>query len=154
MIIETILHVNKCILETLNKSSETTGRTRTFIIMLLMQRVMSDNQKMLKSYSRIRYQERDKKDNWHRLHIILNEYEYEYYQDMRKFYKMSISFILAYAIRRYLDNIVNKLLNSNNNTDNYHFRNYVFVKETIDEVTCWRIYWGIPQKLPGIITSQ
>ena len=65
-----------------------------------MQRVMSDNQKMLKSCSRVKYQERDVKENWHRLHIIMNEYEYEYYFDMRKFFKMSVSFILAYAVMK------------------------------------------------------
>ena len=43
MIIESTIHVHKSILEMLNKSAEITGRTRTSIIKLLMQRVMSDN---------------------------------------------------------------------------------------------------------------
>ena len=153
MIIESTIHVHKSILEVLNKSAETTGRTRTSIIKFLMQRVMGNNQKMLKSYSRVRYQERDVKENWHRLHIVMNEYEYEYYFDMRKFYKMSVSFILAYAVKRYLDEIVNELLDRNIRTDKYYFRNYIFMKETIDGITCWRIYWGIPQKLPDIISA-
>ena len=152
MIIETTVHVHNSILEMLNRSAEITGRARTSIIKLLMQRVMKNNQKMLKSYSVIRYQERDVKENWHRLHIILNEYEYEYYLDMRKFYKMSVSFILAYAVRRFLNEVVSELLDRNNNTDKYNFRNYIFMKETIDGVTCWRIYWGIPQMLPNIMS--
>ena len=150
MSIETTLHVHKSTLEMLNEKAEKTGRTITSIIKLLMKRIMNDNQKMLKSYSRIKYQERDVKDNWHRLHIILNEDEYEYYQDVRKFYKMSISFILAYAVRRYLNEVVNKLLDRNNFTDKYYFKDYIFVKKTIDGVICWQIYWGIPQKLHTI----
>ena len=153
MIIESTIHVHKRILEMLNKSAETTGRTRTFIIKLLMQRVMSDNKKMVKSHSRIRYQVRDVKENWHNLHICMNEYEYEYYLDMRKFYKMSVSFILAYAARRYLDDIVNKLLDNSINTDNNSYRNYIFVNETMDGITCWKIYWGIPQKLKTIMST-
>ena len=143
MAIDTTLHVHKSILETLNKSAEASGRARTLIIKLLMQRVMNNSQKMIKSYSRIQYQGRDVKDNWHRLHIALNECEYEYYLDMRKFYKMSVSFILAYAVRRYLNEIINKLMDKNFNGDNYLYKNYVFMKFTIDEIICWRIYWGI-----------
>ncbi len=148
MLIESTIHIHKSILEMLNRGSEITGGSRTFIIKLLMQRVMSNNQQMLKSHSRIKYQARDNKENWYRLHVVINEYEYEYYLDMRKFYKMSVSFILAYAVRRYLDEILSELLNRNKNTDNYFYKNYIFVNRTIDGITCWQIYWGIPQKLP------
>ena len=153
MLIETTVHIHSRILEMLNKRAEITGKSRTFIIKLLMQRVMSDNQKMIKSYSRVKYQERDVKENWHRLHVSMNEYEYEYYLDMRKFYKMFVSFILAYAVMRYLDEVVRELAKRRISTDNYPFRNYILTKETIDEVICWQIYWGIPQKPPGIIST-
>jgi hypothetical protein len=150
MLIETTMHVHKSILEMLEKSSETTGRARTYMIKLLMQRVMRDNQKLLKSYSIIKYQERDLKENWHRIHIILNEYEYEYFLDMRKFFKMSVSFILAYAVMRYLDEVMNELLKKNINADNYHYINYVFIKETVYGIVCWKIYWGIPTHLTAL----
>ena len=63
MVIEMTVHVHKSILEKLNRNAEITGRTRTYIIKLLMQKVMNDNQKMLKSHSVIKYQERDVKEN-------------------------------------------------------------------------------------------
>ena len=150
MLIETTIHIHKNILELLNYGAAMTSRNRTFIIKLLMQRVMSNNQRMLESYYRIKYQARDERENWYRLHLVLNEYEYEYYLDMRKFFKMSVSFILAYAVRRYLDEIINELLHGSNNTDNYCYRNYIFIKKTIDEIICWEIYWGIPKKLTGL----
>jgi hypothetical protein len=143
MLIETTLHVNKGILEMINEYAEKTRRSRTFIIKILMQRVMNDNQRMLKSYSRIKYQERDEKENWYRVHLVLNEYEYEYYLDMRKFFKMSVSYILAYAVLRYLD----ELLDRNINTDNYSYKNYVFIMKTVDGTILWQIYWGIPPQL-------
>jgi hypothetical protein len=147
MLIETTMHVHIDIMKTLNNGADATGRGLTSIIKLLMQRVMEDNKKLLKSYSRVKYQERDEKENWNRIHIVLNEYEYEYYLDMRKFYKMSVSFILAFAVMRYLNEIVNELLDRNKNTDNYFYRNYIFIKETVDGIVCWQIYWGIPIKL-------
>lgn len=150
MIIETTIHVHKSTLTVLDKISETNRRSRTFMIKLLMQRMMRDNKKMIKSYSRIKYQKRDCKDNWHRIHLGMSEYEYEYYLDMRKFYKMSVSFILAYAVRKYINEIANELLNGNKNTDNYLYRNYIFLRTTMNKTICWQIYWGIPQMIPSI----
>jgi hypothetical protein len=150
MLIESTVHMHKSTLEMLERGAETTGRARTFIIKVLMQRMMSNNQHMIKSHSRIQYQERDLKENWYRLHLVLNEYEYEYCLDMRKFYKMSVSLILAYAVRRFLDEIVNALLYGNICTDNYFYSNYIFINETVSGIVCWKIYWGIPPKLPGL----
>ena len=146
MLIETTMHVNTAILEMLQIRAEMTGRTITSIVRLLMQRVMDDNQKMLGTSSRIRYQKRDEKENWQRLHIVLNEYEYEYYLDMRKFYKMSVSYILAYAVLRYLE----ELLEGNSSTDNYCYKNYILIRKTIDETVTWQIYWGIPPQLTDL----
>ena len=148
MLIESTLYVNKSIQEMLDTASEKIGRTRIYLIKLLMQRVMKDNQRLLQSYARVKYQDRDRKENWHRFHIILNEYEYEYYLDMRKFFKMSVSLILAYAVINYLNDVMNELQKGNNNTDNYLYKNYFFIRETINEVICWKAYWGLPQKLP------
>jgi hypothetical protein len=147
MLIESTIHVHKSTMETLNKGVVITGRTRTYIIKMLMQRVMRDNQKFIKSYSRVKYQERDLKENWNSIHVSLNEYEYEYYLDMRKFYKMSVSYILAYAAMRYMDEILNEFYKRGNSTDNYFYKNYVFIKKIINKVICWQIYWGIPSHL-------
>ncbi len=143
MLIETTLHIHKRILDKLDKEVVRTGRSRTSIIKLLIQRVMKDNQKMIKINSRVKYQERDLKENWFRIHITLNEYEYEYYIDLRKLCKMSVSLILAYAVLKYMD----ELLDRNKSTDKYYFTNYLFIKKTYEGAICWQIYWGIPPQL-------
>ena len=154
MLIESTIHMHKSTLEMLNRGAEISRRTRTSIIKLLMQRVMKDNTKMLKINSRVKYQERDERENWHRLHIVMNEYEYEYYLDMRKFFKMSVSYILAFAVRRYLDEILSELANGIKNTDNYIYKNYIFIKKIIDGITCWQTYWGIPPNRHGFYTTK
>ncbi len=128
MPIESTLYVHKSILEKLERGVEISGRSRTFIIKQLMKRLMDDNQNMISPSSRIKYQERDVKANWRILHIVINEYEYEYYLDMRKFYKMSVSFLLAFAVIQYLNVVIQESLDNNINTDNYLYRNYIFMK--------------------------
>lgn len=146
MIIATTLHVHKSIMEKLNRGTEITRKSRTSIVKLLIQRIMNDNQRMIKTNSRIKYQERDLKENWHRIYIVFNEYEYEYCLDLRKFYKMSVSYILAYAVLRYLE----ELLEGNSSTDNYCYKNYILIKKTINETVAWQIYWGIPPNLTDL----
>jgi len=142
MFIETTLYVHRSILNTLSTRAAKTGISRTSIINHLMQRVMKDDKRMIKTCSRVQYQKRDRKEYWTRIHIFLNEYEYEYYLDLRKFLKMSVSLILAYAVLMYLD----ELTVVNMSVDNYFFRNYIFIKKTVDGIVCWQIYWGVPTK--------
>ncbi len=146
MFIETTLYVHKSILDKLDTGATMSGRSRTFIIKLLIQRIMKDNQRMIKTCSRVQYQERDVRENWNRVNIVFNEYEYEYCLDLRKFFKMSVSLILAYAVMRYLDEV----LKWNKSTDKYFHKSYILIKNTYDGAICWQIYWGIPPKLPGL----
>ena len=143
MFIETTLHVHKIILDKLDRAVSRNLQSRSYLIKFLIQRIMKDHQKMIKTYSRIKYQERDKKENWNRIHIVLTENEYEYFLDIRKFFKMSVSYILALAVISYLD----EMLKWNYSTDNYFYKNYVFIMKTIDGTICWQQYWGIPKKL-------
>lgn len=143
MLIETTLHVHKNILHELDRVVSLIGESRNSIIKFLIQRIMHDNKRMIKTYSRIKYQKRDLKENWRNINVVFNEYEYEYCQDMRKFFKMSVSLILAYAVLRYLDEVINK----EKSTDNYLYCNYILVQKIINDVICWQIYWGIPPQL-------
>jgi hypothetical protein len=140
MLIETTLHVHKNILNRLDRGATIIGKSRTSVIKLLIQRIMKDNHKMIRINMRVRYQNRDEKKNWKRINIVFNEYEYEYCQDLRKFFKMSVSLILAYAVLRYLD----ELLKGKKSTNNYLYSNYIFIRKVINNVICWQIYWGIP----------
>jgi hypothetical protein len=142
MLIETTLYVHKTTLVQLKRGAIISGKSTTVIIKYLMQRVMQANRTMLKCSKAIQYQERDEPESWHRLHIVLNEYEYEYCLDLRKICKMSVSLILAYAVRTHL----NELLDKGVSTDNYRFINYLFTREIVDGIICWRQYWGIPEK--------
>ncbi len=146
MLIETTLHVHRSILEKLDSGADAARRSRTSIIKLLIQRIMKDNKRMIKTCSRVQYQERDVKENWSRVNIVFNEYEYEYCQDLRKFFKMSISLILACAVLRYLD----ELLKRDKSTDKYFYHNYLFIRKIIDNTICWQIYWGIPPQSTDI----
>jgi hypothetical protein len=77
---------------------------------------------------------------WRRVHVRFEADEYEYFLDLRKLMKMSLSLILSIAVDRHLDTM-------SKDTDKNRYRNYIIIKESIDEITCWRMIWGYPPSL-------
>ena len=97
----------------------------------------------------VKYQKSDLRENWHKFHFLLNADEYEYFLDLRKLLKKSISAIVAYAVKKYFKRIIKFSY-----TDNYPFKNYVIIKETINNVITWRLFWGYPEKMEKILSNQ
>nr|MBP7584922.1 hypothetical protein [Spirochaetota bacterium] len=64
--------------------------------------------------------------------------------DLKKVGKMSVSFLIAEAIRLYLDEFLIKL---KGDVDSYRYHNYAISKIYVGDVTCWVFYWGIPTTL-------
>ena len=94
----------------------------------------------------VEYQKRKKRGEWHTFHWYVREDDYEYFQDLRKLRKMSVSFILAYAVEKFLDTII-----KGHYTDNNRYRNYIITREVIDNIICWRFIWGWPPDLEKLI---
>ena len=127
--VNTTLNIKLSLLEMVNNAASICKISRSHFIILLLQRIMKENKKLFGSYSQIKYQKSDAEDSWHNFHICFSTYQYEYCLDMRKFFKMSVSFILAYAIENYLDEIIELLKCGKNktNTDNYLYKNYILI---------------------------
>ena len=120
---ETTINIHKEILKQLNYAAEKTGKSRSQIIMLICKKMMADEEK-LEINRRVRNQTRDNKENWHRLHIVVYGYEYEYLLDMKKMFKVSVSFIVATAVIQYLAELLHELIEQKISTDNYGFFAY------------------------------
>src|SRR4030043_2099750 len=142
MIIETTLNIQAMILTKINQAAQLSGTTRTFVIVTLMKKVMNETQNQVLCGARVRYQDRRKPDDWHTFHVQLKPDEYEYILDLRKLMKMSVSYILAYAVEKFIDELILK-----KDTDNYLYTNYVIVKDIIDDIICWKLIWGYPKNI-------
>jgi len=108
---------------------------------------MKKHDKFLKIKGPVEYQEKIGADKWHRMHVVLLPHEYEFFCDMRKFCKMSVSLLAAIAIDSFLDEIIEEHVQRDANkkeTDNYLFHCYIIVKEVIKGNICWKLYWGYP----------
>ncbi len=144
MLIETTININCNLLLRVDEVSVKVGRSRRFIISWLLGRLSDDREMPPVSWSRIRYQERDDEKNWEGSHLYLTPVEYELFLDLKKVFKMSGSYLIAYAIVKYLNEL---MLKDAGFADNYRFTNYGLSRFVVNKVVCWTQYWGIPPQL-------
>lgn len=139
MIVETTLNVHEDILEEVQRAAELLDRSRTEIIVSLLKIVMRHEPGGQTGCRGVRYQEKSDRGSWRRVHVRLRWDDYEYFCDLRKFLKMSVSCLLAYAVKKYM-----KKLFDGDESDNYQFKNYILSRRTKDGYIYWHILWGYP----------
>lgn len=146
MKIETTLRMNIKTLEKLNNASALLKTSRTYLIRLLLKKYCEDNRKLKIFLSSVKYQKRDKSIQWHAFHLTLREDEYELCLDLRKIYKMSLSFIIASAVSKYLIELIKEFRKNQHlgNTDNYLYKNYLFFWQNTNGINNFTIFWGYP----------
>lgn len=139
---ETTLYIHSDILEKINYAARIRRTSRSDMIVMLLREVMIDMPDPAGAGKMVQYQKKGRDNEWHRVHVSLRMDEYEYFLDLRRFMKMSVSLILAYAVKRYLKQLIIK-----NETDNYQPKNYILAKTVIDSIVCWTLIWGFPPNL-------
>ncbi len=149
MNINTTMYVHN---KVLNKIKNVVGDNREFrnkLIIALLKRAMRDHDKLENNFRSVKYQDDDTAGKWKTLHVKFGKGENEYFQDMRRVFKMSVSLILAYSVKNYLIEVLNDLLRMDP-LDNYPPKNYLILKDIVDDVVCWRLFWGFPMNLNKI----
>jgi hypothetical protein len=144
MYIETTININPYVLGMISRAVLITGQPRNQIISNLLGRLAYDHVKMVATWSRVRYQNRNTGGKWSHLHLSLRPDEYEYFLDLRKIFKFSVSFLVSYAVEKYLDEILDNLCKGD---DNYRYKNYMLTRVIVDGVISWILSWGIPRTI-------
>ena len=139
---ETTLYIRKDILKKITLAASSRGISRTRMIRSLLAHSMKDTSRPMMPGTMVAYQGASERYDWHRFHMVIRPDEYEYFLDLRKFLKMSVSKILAYSVERYLCDE-----RSINRTDNYPMINYILSREIIDDIICFKLIWGYPQNI-------
>jgi hypothetical protein len=137
--IETTLNVQASIKNSIILAAHRSGTSCTEIILRAMNCMMKEIDRGARIGTRLKYQKRREPGEWDCIHVMLRPEDYELFLDMRKFMKMSVSYIVARAIKKFLNSIVQK-----NTTDNNRLSGYTVIYEKLYDIRCWRIYWGRP----------
>jgi len=140
--IKTTLNIQKGVFEKISAAAEKLNKSRREIIVLLLMKLMRDYNSFRFRFSAVSYQPDADEDSWHCFHINYKEHEYEYFTDLRKLTKFSVSFLLRIAVYRYLDKISEGF---DKPIDNYsRFKDYTVLKKEVDDFLIWTFIWGAP----------
>ncbi len=144
---ETTLNIDHDILKQITRAALSKKISRSKMIILLLNKVMDETHEPFFLGKMVKYQKQKRPDNWHRFHLQVRPDEYEFFLDLRKLLKMSVSLILAYAVEKYLKQLIKR-----KTTDNYLHNNYLMIREIIDNIKCWKLYWGYPLNIEKHLT--
>lgn len=135
------MNINTVVLERITNVARARGVSRSKMICMLLKRALDNAPLMVRTGRLVQYQARRMPEEWHTIHVSLDEVDNEYFQDLRKLSKMSLSLLLAYAVLKYL-----KVIMRNKDTDNNRYLNYSLINESIDSTITWRLIWGLPPR--------
>ncbi len=136
---KTTINIRIDILEQINKAAKIKGISRAELIFALITKVSDEIQNPESIGNLVQYQKRSKPQNWHAFHIQVREDMYEYWLDMRKLLKKSVSLILAYAVKKYLCKVMKTKYSDNNLR-----KNYIIIKKAVNSIIIWKFIWGFP----------
>jgi hypothetical protein len=139
---DTTLNVHTDILERIADAALIKGVNRKEIIVLLLNMIMDEIPRAVTMGRLVQYQKRRPRTEWRRVHVRFEVDEYEYFLDLRKLMKSSLSRVLAIAVERYIDTLC-----KNKSVDNNRHTNYLIINEEIDSISCWRLIWGYPPSI-------
>ncbi len=134
---KTTLNIRIDILRQISQAAKAQSISCSAMIVILLKKAMKDIGSPDCMGRLVQYQAQCRPEERHTFHITWKEYDYEYFQDMRKLRKMSVSLLLAHSVKKFLGK-----MNRIKKSDNYLFINYTIIKEVIDNIICWRFIWG------------
>jgi histone H3/H4 len=149
MHIDTTITIAPGVRNAIMEASEMTALRVSSLAAACMKRLMKDYQRHVHLDGRVKYRRRvQAPNNWSRQHVRVSRREYEMFLDLRKVCKVSVSLLFDIAIREHLSEVLNDIMNKSEKcADNYPYQHYIIIGNSSENVVCWRIYWGYPDKL-------
>ena len=141
--IKSSVNINIKKLSLLENFSEANELSINEVIVLLLRKILEDGKYSAKKFRAVKYQEVDPDKNWDTLTVYFENVDYEFFTDMRKFFKESVSLLLSKAIDLFLDTILSEVEEI---LLNYANSDWDIRRDDIEMGAIWTIYWIKPGK--------
>lgn len=133
--------------ELLDKNACRLGMTRSRLVVLLMRKMVVQWRSLKRNFTSVKYQKNACGEKWKVAHVFFEVKDYEMFIDMRKFFKWSVSALVAMAINMYLDEIASGgKENLKQHFDNNKVIDYKCTAQLNKNTICWHIYWELDEK--------
>jgi len=130
--------------DAVSRAASRMGRPQRDIVVMLLMRMMDDAPMLKSAFDTVKYQPDDPGGGWHTFCIKFKGDEYEFFTDMRKHCKSTVSLLLAMAVKRHLAKIIGDDEHIIFNYFPYHA--YLVGHGSTGGVFCWISCWGKVRK--------
>jgi E3 ubiquitin-protein ligase DOA10 len=154
MIIETTANIDFGTYQLIKSTAKLLGVSGRRLVHVLLKIVVREMPFDYRIYRTVEYQPDRPKEDWVCYHLRLSGVVYESSHDMRKLMKYSVSFLLCYAVRVYLEKAV-KILTEDENLDNYPDI-YCLSAIHTEEISTFTVFHTFPEEkdLPRHFTHR
>jgi len=141
--IKSSVNINIEKLSLLESFSETNELSVSEVVALLLRKILEDGKYSAKKFRAVKYQDIDPDKNWDTLTVYFEDVDYEFFTDMRKFFKESVSLLLSKAIDLFLDTILSEVEEI---LLNYANSDWDIRRDEVKTGVIWIIFWKNPGK--------
>ncbi len=127
----TTIYIDTILLDKIKDAVAEVGESKDELVERLIQRIIDKNSFVPKPCKRVQYQDGGPGGKWKIEHITIEPVFYEKAQDLRRHFKYSVSWFIAFAIKYYLDELISDLKNpgKSENTPVNYAGDYVYFSE-------------------------
>lgn len=146
-IIHTTVHLRLSHAMLLDESAQKLGLTRSKLATLLLRKMMKNLKRMKQTHCPVKYQNNIEMEAWKTLHVFFESRDYEVNTDMRKFFKWSVSALLAMALNWYIKEILEAgKENIEAYCDNYKVHGHKLYENIDKNKICWHTLWDLSEE--------
>ncbi len=143
----------------LKDAEKRTGWRMIDLVIAVMRYAMRYHAKYEREHGRIAYQKRFDEDGMpipkFRVKVKFLQREYDYFNDMRRFFRRSISHVIAIAVLEYLPALVERIEKGeyDEEVESYPYKSCAIYDKCIEEATVYHIWWGLPCD-PALLAAE
>ncbi len=132
----------------LNEGAEKLKMTRSQLMAILLKKMLIHIKDFKNTFTTVKYQKACDDQGWQVIHVFPEKVDYEVFTDMRNVCKLSVSFLLAIAIKKYLNQLLDlEKYTVKDEFDNYKIHDYDCTGKIDKNNYCWHTIWVLDKKL-------
>lgn len=148
LMFETSINIDKEVHAKITEIAQKLGITRSRLVAMLLERYAEKEKAPVLSRGTVEYQKSREKEKWRKLHVVLPSFVHDFFDDVRKLWKLSVSFLVALAVEKFLNDMDESAIASF--TDNYWHGAHTIIQFRQNGLQYIVCCWGIPEKPPQI----